>query len=288
MGLDGDVTAPIFSKDAEVDGVIEDAVLVSGEAPDVQVPDSTVDVVDDDLDVDEDGELEAEDGDMAGGKKARSTKQYYNVVQVIGAELPSENAKYAGSSPSVAAKKAARRVFAKSGEKKFVLVMRKVSQQVAGRTLYKYQMEIEKLKNPVAFFNARFPDFKPAAGSKPPDDKKRVKIVRSTPYPIFGYVNAEGDVVKSTKDASGLGSLHRNPQNNTIVYNIGDRAIPKTVGGLKVNRTDTEPTFKRLTPTQEELDKWDVAGAHKQSLRDARQKAKTKKSKKPSGASKRA
>lgn len=284
-------TAPIFTDEATVDMVVEDA---NGLAP-VANPgaeDMTVDAAEgdtgeeyadneaaDSADADAtDATDAAEDADVSagavGGAPSKTSKRYFNVISVMGAPMPSENARYAGSSPSVAAKKAARKVWDKSGKKAFTLIMRKVCQQVAGRTLYKYDMKMTKLADPIGFFSAVVPKFKTTAGTTLVNESKRVKIVRSSPAPVFGYVNAAGEIVEGSKDESGQGTLHRSPKNNTLTFNIGTGPMPKKVGTLTVDRTDWQAEFKRQDPSESERTKYDVAGAHKKSAADAATRSK--------------
>ena len=289
-------TAPIFTDEATVDMVVDDA---NGLAPvaDLGAEDMTVDAAEgdtgeeytDDASVLDDGAPDSADaadaadaadvgtdadGAVAGGAPPKTSKRYFNVIAVMGAPMPSENARYAGSSPSVAAKKAARKVWDKSGKKAFTLIMRKVCQQVAGRTLYKYDMKMTKLADPIGFFSAVVPKFKTTAGKTLVNESKRVKIVRSSPAPVFGYVNAAGEIVEGSKDESGQGTLHRSPKNNTLTFNIGTDPMPKKVGTLTVDRTDWQAEFKRQDPSESERTKYDVAGAHKKSAADAATRSK--------------
>jgi hypothetical protein len=291
-----DATAPIFSEESVVDQILQDADTLSpasGPVPDADLVDvvenndtDDVDkepVGDEDADLEDagahvDGDEERDDatGDASGGAPTKTTKRYFNVITVIGAPKPSENARYAGSSPSVAAKKAALKVWDKSGSKKFTLIMRKVSQQVAGRTLYKYEMTMVKLKDPIGFFNALVPKFTTTTGQIKTNESKRVKIVRFSKDPVFGYVDDQGQVVVAGEDASGQGTLHRSPSNNTLTFNIGDRPMPKQIGTLSVNRTDWQAEFDRKQASDDELNKYDIAGAHKKSVKEADARAKFK------------
>lgn len=284
------MTAPIFTDDATLDVIVDDA---NGLAPATEPAypgddaDADGDVVEDDVleEVDAaeeyvDGAEDAapamgEDGEapVAGGAP-KTSKRYYNVIAVMGAPMPSENARYAGSSPSVAAKKAARKVWDKSGKKSFTLIMRKVCQQVAGRTLYKYDMKITKLADPIGFFSAVVPKFKTTSGVVKQNESKRVKIVRSSPAPVFGYVDESGKIVEGSRDDSGQGTLHRSPKNNTLTFNIGSKPMPKKVGTLTVDRTDWQAEFKRQDPSDSERSKHDVAGAHKKSVAEAATRSK--------------
>jgi hypothetical protein len=68
---------------------------------------------------------------MQGGNSSvkDDKKKMYNVVEVIGSEMPSKNAKYVGATPSMALSKAARRIHKKNPTKlKFSVLMRRVTQ----------------------------------------------------------------------------------------------------------------------------------------------------------------
>jgi len=262
-------TGRVFEGDETIDRILDDSEALAGDAEDLG-------------DLEEAG-YEPEDGETdvaaVGGAAAKSSKRFYNIVSVIGAPMPSENARYGGSSPSVAAKKAARKIWDKSGKKAFTVIMRKVSQQVAGRTLYKYEMKIVKLADPVGFISVTVPSFKDTSGKKHTNVNKRVKIVSSSKDPVFGYIDASGTVIEGSKDESGFGTLHRSPKNNTLTFNIGGKPMPKKIGTITVSRTDWHPEFKRLTPTDSEREKFDVAGAQKEKAKAAK-KTKTKKASK--------
>ena len=276
-----EVTVPIFSDESQVESILADANALD---PESETPDGLDDVapLEDDFEeyVDEEP-VEISGGASRGTVSKPTPKRFFNVVDVIGAPMPSENARYSGSSPSVAAKKAARKVWDKSGKKKFTLIMRKVSQQLAGRTLYKYEMTMKKLEDPIGFFTAVVPNFKPTSGPVQKDASKRVKIVRTSKEPIFGYIDDTGQVVEADKNVPGKMMLHRAAINNTLVLNIGAGPMPKTVGTLSVDRTDWHAEFERKQPTPPESEKYDVAGAHKQSSKDkaARTKAKLREKK---------
>lgn len=210
-------------------------------------------------------------GSVTGGGRASrksqakpTSKQYYNIVDVNPGSLPSKASKYTGATPSAAAKRAARKIFDQSGDKKFTIVMRKVAKTVAGRTLYVYKMRMVELKDPVAFFTAVARRFENADGHVVKDVAKRIKVVRASADPVYGYLTPEGEAVEADDDESGLGTLHRNPDNNTLVLNIGERRkIPERLGDVRVSITRFDVAFERATPTQDELDRYDVAGKHK-------------------------
>lgn len=266
--------APVFENEEVIEEVLDDAETLHPTDVDMNYADEQV--------------LNIHGDDQEGGKaRAASKKQYFNVIKVENAPMPSENAKYAGSSPSVAAKKAARRIFDKAGTKKFTVFLRKVSQEVVGRTLYKYNMTMLKLPEPTGFFNAVIPKFKPWNGKLQENVEKHIKIVTSSDDPVFGYVASTGEVVLGESDASGQGSLHRNPANNTLTFNIGSAPMPKQIGTHNVTRTDWIPTFERAPLEPSESEEMDIAGLRKKALKEAemkklakqKEKAKAQKSK---------
>lgn len=278
-------TATIFSSDADVNRILDDAEVLrpaidgidDGDPAENEHSDGDT-ARDDDSSGPHSSENTRHHGDLevTGGARLKEGKQFYNIVAVIGGPMPSESAKFAGSCPSVAAKKAARKIWDKTRVRKVTLIMRRVSQLVAGRTLYKYETEMVKMKEPVGFFSALVPKFKTTKGVNQTDQKKRIKIVRSSNAPVFGYVDSDGNVITASKDASGEGTLHRSPENNTLVYNIGSRKMPSKVGSLPVDITEWHATGKRLTPSDAELKKYDVAGVHKASVKAAEAAAKAK------------
>jgi hypothetical protein len=273
--------SPIFSDEAAVDQIIADAdVLDPVDAPNDEVHEvhgaEELGETSSEL---QDIPGEEEQDQIASGGTARkpSVKAYYNIIAVQGAAMPSENARFSGSSPSGAAKKVAKKVWNKTGKKSFSVLMRKVSQQVAGRTLYKYEMSMVKMADPVAFINVPVAKFKRTNGKVEHDVIKHVKVVRMSSDPVYGYIDGSGSVVQGTSDESGQGTLHRAPDNDGLAFNIGTKApYPSKIGTLKVNRTDWEPKFKRVDPTEAEVIQHDVAGAHKKSAKDAEVRNKEK------------
>jgi hypothetical protein len=89
-------------------------------------------------------------------------------------------------------------------------------------------------------------------------------------------VDDQGQVIMADNDASGQGTLHRSPSNNTLTFNIGDRPMPNKVGTFSVDRTDWQAEFDRKQPSDAELAKYDIAGAHKKSVKEAAARAKVK------------
>lgn len=195
-------SAPIFENDSAVEAVLADAEELSpvnSEGADEGADEGT----DEGAETIGGGGKGGKSGKGASKGASKAGKQYFNVVHVIGAPMPSDNAKYAGSSPSVAAKKAARKVWDKSQQTRFTLIMRKASQQVAGRTLYKYEMTMTKLADPIAFFTVKVPGFSHTSGAAQKSDSKRVKIVRSSAHPIFGHIDDDGKVIGGDDVPSG-------------------------------------------------------------------------------------
>ena len=230
-------------------------------------------------------DLQQDNATVGGGKaSAKKSKPYYNIIAVKGdAELPSENAKFSGNSPSIAAAKAARRIWSQkirgglSGSEedgKFSILMRRVSKVASGRDLYKYDVNASKRAEPNAFFTAPAPGFKMADGSDPKSLNKRVRIEKQSSEPVYGYVSGGGEITPGGNDESGLGTVHRTSGINTLTLALPDNDLPKTIAGHKVVRSDHDIKVTRVQPTPEERSELDVANAAKQSAKDAQRVAK--------------
>jgi len=261
-------TAPIFEEKA-LEKVLEEADELAGD--------------------DEQAEDDAGDdkGDShAGGASAARTKPFFNIIEVVGASVPSDNAKFSGNTPSVAARKAARRIWKRSGKRSFEIIMRRVSKTTAGRVLYKYRAQVAGRDEPIAFFAATAKAFDNVDGSTSKNAVKRIHIVRNPDAPIYGCVDSEGMIVECGKDeaSEGLGVIHRIKGTNTLVLGISDEAsFPKKVGKHTVVRDDHTISVTKSTISESETSEYDVAGAAKAAAKLAakqlKQKEKDKKAK---------
>jgi hypothetical protein len=205
---------------------------------------------------------------------ASNGKRYYNIIAVIGASMPSNAACYAGSSPKVAVRKAGRRIWKKTQVTNFTIIMRRVSQVVVGRELYKYDVSVIKQAEPNAFFTATAPTFVTASGAEQTDVDKQVRIVRKSSDPVLGYISDDGKILEGVAD--GRQPVHRVPGTNTLNLVIGSDPYPTEVGGRKVIRSDHTIEAKRVKAEEEEVQQYDVAGSAKQAAKDSQRAAKEK------------
>lgn len=238
------------------------------------------------------GESQGEDGDVdevehSGGTRSTArAKPFFNIIEVLGAEVPSDNAKFSGNTPSVAARKAARRIWKRSNKEEFDIIMRKVSKMTIGRVLYKYRAQVAGRKEPIAFFAAKAASFNNIDGTVSEKVTKRIHITRNPTSPVYGCIDATGGVVECAKkhfDGSH-GTLHRTKGTNTLVLAISDDVdIPKTVGPHNVVRDDHIINVQKIAITESEALAYDVAGAAKNATKIAakelREKEKEKKAK---------
>lgn len=283
MGSDG-ATSRVFEQqtDEETGRILERADAL---ARDTDCESSREEALADDLEMDEDEAVSGGGGRSAGDSK--KGRQYFNVVAVNGAPLPSDSAKFSGNSPKMAATKAARRIWKKSGATEFDVLMRKVSQTANKRTLYKYKADVSELSEPGAFFTANAPKFESKTGETVSDKKKRVKIVRSSDDPVYGQVGGDGSIVQGGAGSSE-GTLHRARNTDTLTLSIGpDAPLPDKVAGLRVLRNDHLVATQRVNPTEEEMEKLDVAGAAKRHAKEAERAAKLKRKEKAATAKRR-
>jgi hypothetical protein len=207
---------------------------------------------------------------ISGGGSADAKKRSYSVVKVIGGAMPSKNAKYCGSTPSAALAKAARRIH-KQGKSKtrFSVLMRRVSPKHSDRELYQYDVTMIKRAEPTGFLTVAAPGFKKwdKVQQRYVVDKeskdKRVRVVRSSTAPLYGYINDKGEAVEG--DAKGKPfSLTRPAQNNTL-YLVIKGKIPPVVQGINVIITEWDVSSKRAdTIAPADIAAFDTAGAAKE------------------------
>jgi hypothetical protein len=83
---------------------------------------------------------------MQGGNSSvkDDKKKMYNVVEVIGSEMPSKNAKYVGATPSMALSKAARRITRRILRSSSFRSSCGVSPKHSERELYMYDVTMVK------------------------------------------------------------------------------------------------------------------------------------------------
>ena len=208
-----------------------------------------------------------DDGEQAGGSKATTAKPFFNIIEVVGGSLPSENAKFSGNTPSVAARKAARRIWKRSNKTTFDIFMRKVCKLTCGRVLYKYHAEVEERDEPVAFFAAKAASFRNSDGTRSKDTIKRIHLSRECGLPVYGRVDEDGSIVECSRaDAKqGRGILHRAKNTNTLVMGLAcDESIPKKVGPYNIIRDDHIINVRRCVITDDEAEKFDIAKVAKQ------------------------
>ena len=207
-------------------------------------------------------------------------KPSYNIIAVVGGSLPSESAKFLGNTPSVAARKAARRIWKKGGSTDFSVIMRKKSKVTVGRTLYKYRAEVRERTEPIAFFAGKASKFKNADGTVSRDVTKRIHITANPDLPFYGHVTCDGDLVEGERGDDGdddATTLYRPSGTNTLVLGIcKDQDIPKKVAKYNVIRDDHVIAITKENISDEEAAKYDVAGAAKQASVDAAQAQKEK------------
>jgi hypothetical protein len=170
----------------------------------------------------------------AGGGKV-DKRRMYNVIKVKGAPLPSENAKYVGSTPSAAVSKAARRIFKKSNVREFTVLMRRVSPRHIERELHQYDIKMVKAKKPEGFITITADTFTPVTGATQRDVDKKVRIVQSSDNPVWGYLQEGGRGVKGAP--ANKFPLVRGKGTNTLTL-VVPGAIPDKVQGVNVNKTE--------------------------------------------------
>ena len=231
----------------------------------------------------EDGVTPSQDG---GTQLVSRSKPFFNIIEVIGAEVPSENAKFSGNTPSVAARKAARRIWKRSNKDQFEIIMRKVAKMTSGRILYKYHAQVSGREEPIAFFAAKAASFCNADGTTSKNVVKRIHIAKTPSSPVYGCIDSDGNVMECTKKEAeqGQGVLHRTKGTNTLVLSVMDNInIPKKVGPHNVVRDDHIINVKKSAITESEASDYDVAGAAKTATKVAakemREKEKEKKTK---------
>lgn len=221
---------------------------------------------------------EEDDAEAVEGGGEKRGKSFFNIIAVQGAELPSESAKYAGNSPSIAATKAARRIWKRSQTTTFAILMRKASQAAKGRVLYKYDAIVSERTEPSAFFTIKVPHFVNADGTASEDVSKRIRIVRRSDNPIYGFIDkGTGNVHASpTAIVSDAFTLQRKEGTNTLTLALGDEDIPTKIGPASVIRSDYEIKVKRAKLSEDETEQYDVAGAAKERAKEIERAAKAK------------
>lgn len=263
-------TAPIFTSPETVNQIVQDAETIT----DTPVTSDLVnggESISEDATIKRDGEVV--DSALSGGdsKVKKSSKKYYNVVAVIGGEKPSDHARFSGSSPGVAASKAGRRIFKKSGNTSFDVILRRVAPVVAKREMFKYHVDVSKSANPTSFFTASTRGFTNTSGVNV-DGPKRIRIVRDSTHPVHGDMDTDGVIT-----TGGSGHVHRAPGTNTLTYSVaGGDAIPTTVQGVSVITSEHDVRVKKVTPSSDEVDTYDVAFASKQAAKAAEAKIKAR------------
>jgi hypothetical protein len=87
---------------------------------------------------------------MQGGNSSvkDDKKKMYNVVEVIGSEMPSKNAKYVGATPSMALSSSSQNHKKNPTKLKFSVLMRRVSPKHSERELYMYDVTMVKAPKP--------------------------------------------------------------------------------------------------------------------------------------------
>jgi hypothetical protein len=177
-----------------------------------------------------------------GGAKA-SKRRTYSVMKVMNGPMPSENAKYVGSTPSAAVNKAARRVFKKSGTKDFTVLMRRVSPKHIERELYQYDVRIVPAKKVEGFVTIAVDTFTNVDAAPQSEVGKKVRIVQSSNHPVWGYLQ-EGRGIEAGTPSQGDFPLVRGEGTNTLTLVIpGD--MPDVVQGVRVNKTEWDVVATR-------------------------------------------
>ena len=259
-------TAPIFDN-GTVEDVLDQADDLAAGTPEEE----------------QDGSLSKQDG---GTQPASRAKPFFNIIEVVGAEVPSDNAKFSGNTPSVAARKAARRIWKRSNKEEFEIIMRKVAKVTTGRVLYKYKAQVFERDEPIAFFAANARTFVNSDGTTSENVTKRIHIAKNPTSVVYGYIDSDGMAVASPKKEAdqGHGILHRAKGTNTLVLSISDNeTMPKKVGPHNVVRDDHIISVKKSAITESEATDYDVARAAKNATKVAakemREKEKEKKAK---------
>jgi chemotaxis protein histidine kinase CheA len=194
-----------------------------------------------------------------GAKAADNKKRMYNVVEVIGSVMPSENAKYTGPTPSMALNKAARRIHKKNpGAPEFSVLMRRVSPKHTERELYRYDVKMVKGQLQ-GFLTVVVDKFTSTAGDAQKNVDKKVRVVQQSEHPLFGYINHVGVGVADARAVDQQFKLVRSPGTNTL-YLVVPGALPDKVNGLAVNKTEWYVTSERNTDIgAEHREKYDTA-----------------------------
>ena len=260
-------TAPIFDNET-----VED---ILAQADDLTTPEE---------------ENETPSGQGGGTQPASRTKPFFNIIEVVGAEVPSDNAKFSGNTPSVAARKAARRIWKRSNKEQFEIIMRKVAKVTSGRVLYKYKAQVSERDEPIAFFAANAKTFANADGSMSENVIKRIHIAKNPTSAVYGCIDCDGTAVACTKREAekGQGVLHRAKGTNTLVFSISDNeSMPKKVGPHNVVRDDHIISVKKSTISESEVADYDVAGAAKHATKMAAKELRVKEKEKKVKAKKR-
>jgi hypothetical protein len=146
----------------------------------------------------------------------------YNVIKVRGAPLPSENAKYVGSTP---ARPSARLPAAslKSNVREFTVLMRRVCAETRRARLHQYDIKMVKAKPGLHHHHCRH--VHAVTGATQRDVDKKVRIVQSSDNPVWGYLREGGRV--SVRAPANKFRLVRGKGTNTLTLVPG--AIPDKV-----------------------------------------------------------
>lgn len=267
MAAGDNCIAPIFDDEKVADDIVAQADEIAGDGMEEEGDDAVVQ-------------------HTGGTSSSVRAKPFFNIIEVLGAAVPSDNAKFSGNTPSVAARKAARRIWKRSNKEEFDIIMRKVSKVTSGRVLYKYHAQVVGRKEPIAFFAAKAATFENIDGTISKIATKRIHIARNPSSPMYGCIDADGGVIACTKAELGenRGTLHRTKGTNTLVLAIADGVdIPTKIGPHNVVRDDHIINVQKAVITDSESLAHDVAGAAKAATKAAakelREKEKEKKAK---------
>jgi hypothetical protein len=184
----------------------------------------------------------------------------YNVVEVIGSGMPSQNAKYVGATPSMALNKAARRIHKKNPSKlQFGVLMRRVSPKHSERELYMYDVTMVKDPKPQGFVTFEVDTFDHTEDGTQKDSLKKVRVVQASDQPVFGYIDVSSKGIKDANPTDKQYLLVRTPGTNTLSVVIPG-PLPLKIYDLIVVRTEWKVTSERNKEISESLrEKYDTA-----------------------------
>lgn len=224
-----------------------------------------------------------------GGGEDSKRKSTFALLKAEGAALPSASSKFVGTTPKAAVMKAARRIHKRTEKTEFSVLMRRVASHKVDKKLYKYAVTMKKRSRPTGFVTLLDPRFvvekevkKKGVVTKKVGDvelnvAKKVPIVAESEHPVYGYVAEDGSLAKG--DTAGAKFVVVRPGDTNTLYLVVPGAIPDTINGVTVVKTDWDVASLEDAPiSDEEREEYDIAGRAKtQGDEDAKKKSDTAK-----------